>query len=110
MYGIYAPVTESTLAALAEPNRRRILDLLRDGERPVGELAEALQIAQPSASKHLKTLKDAGLVAMRTDAQRRWYGLRLEPLIELDAWLEPYRRIWSERLDALETHLDEMED
>jgi DNA-binding transcriptional ArsR family regulator len=106
----YMRVTESTLAALAEPNRRRILDLLRDGERPVGELADALQIAQPSASKHLKTLKDAGLVAMRADAQRRWYGLRLEPLLELDAWLEPYRRIWSERLAALENHLDEMED
>jgi DNA-binding transcriptional ArsR family regulator len=103
-------VTESTLAALAEPNRRRILDLLRDGERPVGELADALQIAQPSASKHLKTLKDAGLVAMRADAQRRLYGLRLEPLLELDAWLEPYRRIWARRLDALERHLDEMED
>jgi DNA-binding transcriptional ArsR family regulator len=104
------PVKESTLAALAEPNRRRILDLLREGERPVGELADALQIAQPSASKHLKTLRDAGLVAMRADAQRRWYGLRLEPLLELDAWLEPYRRIWSHRLDALERHLDDMED
>jgi DNA-binding transcriptional ArsR family regulator len=103
-------VEASTLAALAEPNRRRILDLLREGERPVGELAEALEIAQPSASKHLKALREAGLVAIRADAQRRWYGLRLEPLLELDAWLEPYRRIWAERLDALERHLDKMED
>jgi DNA-binding transcriptional ArsR family regulator len=63
-----------------------------------------------TGNKHLKTLKDAGLVAMRADAQRRLYGLRLEPLLELDAWLEPYRRIWSRRLDALERHLDEMED
>ena len=100
----------TTLAALAEPNRRRILELLRDGERPAGEVARALEIAQPSASKHLKALREAGLVAMRADAQRRWYGLRLEPLLELDAWLEPYRRIWAERLDALEHHLDEMED
>jgi DNA-binding transcriptional ArsR family regulator len=63
-----------------------------------------------TGNKHLKTLKDAGLVAMRADAQRRLYGLRLEPLLELDAWLEPYRRIWSRRLDDLERHLDEMED
>ena len=100
----------ATLAALAEPSRRRILELLRDGERPVGEVAHALEIAQPSASKHLKALREAGLVAMRADAQRRLYGLRLEPLLELDAWLEPYRRIWAKRLEALEHHLDEMED
>ena len=100
----------ATLSALAEPNRRRILDLLREGERPVGEVAQALEIAQPSASKHLKALREVGLVAMRADAQRRLYGLRLEPLLELDEWLDPYRRMWAERLDALEDHLDEMEE
>ena len=94
---------------LAEPNRRRILDLLRTGERPVGELAEELRLGQPSVSKHLKTLRDAGLVAVRPDAQRRLYRLRPEPLMELDAWLEPYRRTWADRLDALERHLDDME-
>jgi DNA-binding transcriptional ArsR family regulator len=94
---------------LAEPNRRRILDLLLDGERRVGELVNELDLAQPSVSKHLKALKDAGLVVVRPEAQRRWYRLRIEPLLELDSWLEPYRRVWAKRLDALERHLDEME-
>jgi DNA-binding transcriptional ArsR family regulator len=93
---------------LAEPNRRRILDVLRAGERPVGELAAELRLAQPSVSKHLKALREAGLVTMRADAQRRVYRLRLEPLLALDAWLEPYRRLWAERLDDLERHLDQM--
>ena len=99
-----------TFEILAEPNRRHILDLLRSQERTVGELVAALDLAQPTVSKHLRTLRDAGLVLVRPDAQRRWYRLRVDPLQELDAWLEPYRRVWTERLDALETHLDEMED
>jgi DNA-binding transcriptional ArsR family regulator len=97
----------STFEVVAEPTRRRILDLLRDRERSVGELVERLSISQPGVSKHLRVLRDAGLVNVRTDAQRRWYGLRPEPLSELDEWLEPYRRLWGDRLDALERHLDE---
>jgi DNA-binding transcriptional ArsR family regulator len=96
--------------ALAEPTRRRILDQLRDGERPVGQLVMELQLTQPTVSKHLRALKDAGLVQVRPEAQRRYYRVRMEPLLELDAWLAPYRRLWDERLDALERHLDEMED
>jgi DNA-binding transcriptional ArsR family regulator len=97
----------STFEVLAEPTRRSILDLLRERERSVGELVEHLTISQPGVSKHLRVLRDAGLVSVRTDAQRRVYGLRAEPLAEIDAWLEPYRRYWSDRLDALERHLDE---
>jgi DNA-binding transcriptional ArsR family regulator len=100
----------TTFEVLAEPTRRRILDQLRDGERPVGQLVTELQLTQPTVSKHLRALKDAGLVQVRPDAQRRYYRLRVEPLRELDAWLEPYRRFWDERLDALGHHLDEMED
>ena len=99
-----------TFEVLAEPNRRRILDLLRDGERSVGDLVDELALSQPSVSKHLRTLREAGLVVVRPDAQRRWYQLRSEPLREVDAWLDPYRRAWAERLDALERHLDDMED
>jgi DNA-binding transcriptional ArsR family regulator len=97
----------SAFEVLAEPTRRQILDLLRDREHSVGELVERLTISQPGVSKHLRVLRDAGLVNVRTDAQRRWYGLRPEPLSEIDAWLEPYRRFWAGRLDALERHLDE---
>lgn len=100
----------STFEVLAEPNRRRILDLLRDGERPVGELVARLTLTQPAVSKHLRVLKEAGLVVVRQDAQRRWYRLRPEPLTEVDAWLAPYRQLWSSRLDALERHLDVMPD
>src|SRR5262245_5057940 len=107
-------MTTTTMAmifeVLAEPNRRRILDFLRDGYRPVGEIVEALGLSQPAVSKHLRVLKQAGLVAMRPDAQRRLYELRPEPLSELDAWLAPYRRLWEQRLDALERHLDTMPD
>jgi DNA-binding transcriptional ArsR family regulator len=95
---------------LAEPTRRSILDLLRERERSVGELVELVErltISQPGVSKHLRVLREAGLVSVRTDAQRRVYGLRAEPLSEIDAWLEPYRRFWSHRLDALERQLDE---
>jgi DNA-binding transcriptional ArsR family regulator len=93
--------------ALAEPNRRRILDELRAGERPVGALVAALAVSQPAVSKHLRVLRDAGLVEVRGDAQRRLYRLRLAPLRELDDWLAPYRDQWGERLDLLEAHLDE---
>ncbi|MDH2426084.1 metalloregulator ArsR/SmtB family transcription factor [Sphaerisporangium sp. TRM90804] len=91
---------------LAEPKRREILDLLRDGERLAGELVDGLALTQPTVSKHLKVLREAGLVEVRKDAQRRWYRLRPDPLLDLDAWLTPYRRMWSDHLDALEHHLD----
>ena len=100
----------STIAfeVLAEPNRRRILDLLRVRERPVGDLVTALAVSQPAVSKHLRVLRDAGMVDVRVDAQRRLYRVRTEPLEELDEWLRPYRELWSSRLDALEHHLDVM--
>lgn len=99
----------TTFEVLAEPRRRQILDLLRDGERPVGDLVDELALSQPAVSKHLKVLRDAGLVEVRQDAQRRWYRLRPAPLLEIDAWLEPYRDLWRNRLDALEAHLDRMD-
>jgi DNA-binding transcriptional ArsR family regulator len=95
---------------LAEPTRRRILDLLLDRPRLVGELTEQLGLSQPGTSKHLRVLRDAGLVRVRPDAQRRWYELDPAPLAELDAWLTPYRRLWHRHLDALERHLDAMPD
>jgi DNA-binding transcriptional ArsR family regulator len=97
----------TTYAALAEPHRRQILDLLRVGERSVGELVERLTLSQPGVSKHLKVLREAGLVAARRDGKQRLYALRTQPLAEVDAWLEPYRAFWTERLDALERHLEE---
>jgi DNA-binding transcriptional ArsR family regulator len=96
--------------ALAEPTRRRILDLLRERPRLVGELTEHLGISQPGTSKHLRVLREAGLVSVRQDAQRRWYELRPAPLAEIDAWLEPYRWMWDTRLDALGENLDAMPD
>jgi DNA-binding transcriptional ArsR family regulator len=99
----------TTFEVLAEPNRRRILDLLRERERSVGELVEHLGLSQPGVSKHLRVLREAGLVEVRQDAQRRLYGLHVEPLVEVDTWLEPYRRFWAGRLDALEEHLDRKE-
>ncbi|MGA2527864.1 MAG: metalloregulator ArsR/SmtB family transcription factor [Acidimicrobiales bacterium] len=93
-------------AVIAEPSRRRILDLLREKERSVGELVEDLALSQPGVSKHLRVLRDAGLVEVRVKAQRRLYQLRAEPLAEIDAWLNPYRRLWTDRLDALEAHLE----
>lgn len=95
---------------LAEPTRRRILDLLLERPHMVGELTEQLGLTQPGTSKHLRVLREAGLVHVRQDAQRRWYELRPEPLIEIDEWLTPYRWLWTERLDALERHLDTMPD
>jgi DNA-binding transcriptional ArsR family regulator len=100
----------TTFDVLAEPTRRRILDLLLERERPVGDLVERLRVSQPGVSKHLRVLRDAGLVEVRHDAQRRIYRVRGEPLAEIDAWLAPYRRLWAKRLDALERHLDETED
>jgi DNA-binding transcriptional ArsR family regulator len=99
-----------TFEVLAEPNRRRILDLLREEERPVGELVQLLAASQPSVSKHLRVLRDAGLVDVRVDAQRRLYRVRPEPLREVARWLEPYRLLWESRLDDLERHLDRMPD
>jgi len=103
-------VSAAAFAVLAEPTRRRILDLLREDERPVGELVTKLRISQPGVSKHLRVLREAGLVDVRHDAQRRVYRVRPEPLAEIDRWLEPYRRLWASRLDALERHLDQTED
>jgi DNA-binding transcriptional ArsR family regulator len=100
-------MTATTFNVLAEPTRRRILDLLLDRERPVGELVKRLKLSQPGVSKHLRVLREAGLVSVRNDAQRRIYGVRPEPLEEIAEWLEPYRKLWAERLDALERHLDE---
>jgi len=91
-----------------EPHRRRILDLLRDGEQTVGDLVAELGLSQPGVSKHLRVLRQAGLVEVRADAHRRRYRLRTEPLREIDDWLAPYRAAWRDRLDALEAHLDGM--
>jgi DNA-binding transcriptional ArsR family regulator len=99
----------STFQVLAEPNRRQILDLLADSERPVGELVDELGLIQPAVSKHLRILREAGLVTVRGEAQRRLYSVRPEPLRAVDAWLAPYRRMWAARLDELERHLDVME-
>ena len=93
---------------LAEPNRRRILDLLSGSERPVGDLVRDLDLSQPAVSKHLRILREAGLVAVRADAQRRLYRVLPEPLRAIDEWLEPYRRSWGEHLDELGRHLDAM--
>jgi len=95
---------------VAEPNRRRILDLLAASERPVGELVEELELTQPAVSKHLRILREAGLVEVRGEAQRRLYSVRPEPLRTIDEWLLPYRRMWAARLDDLQRHLDTMTD
>jgi DNA-binding transcriptional ArsR family regulator len=96
----------TTFDVLAEPVRRHILDLLRERARAVGELVELVGLSQPGVSKHLRVLREAGLVTVSRDAQRRWYQLRAEPLAEVDAWLEPYRQLWASRIDGLERHLD----
>ena len=96
--------------AVADPTRRRILDLLRQRERPVNDLVAALGDAQPNVSKHLRALTDVGLVWARAEGRRRVYTLRPEPLRELDVWLAPYRRFWADRLDDLEAHLDRMDE
>ena len=96
----------AALQALSEPHRMAILSMLADGERPAGDFVDALPIAQPTVSKHLSVLREAGLVTVRRDAQRRLYSLNPAPLKELDIWLARYRRFWSDRLDALEARLD----
>ncbi|GAA0700763.1 metalloregulator ArsR/SmtB family transcription factor [Kitasatospora atroaurantiaca] len=100
----------SVFEVLAEPRRRRILDLVRGGERSVGELAAELAASQPSVSKHLRVLREAGLVEVRVAEQRRLYRLRPGPLLELEEWLAPYRATWNAGLDRLERHLDRMDD
>lgn len=99
----------SSFAVLAEPNRRAILSLLLSSERSVGEIERKLRLSQPSVSKHLRVLREAGLVDSWIEAQRRVYRLRPQPLKELGAWLLPYRRLWSAHLDALERHLDRVD-
>lgn len=99
------PTDLAVLEAIAEPTRRQILDAVRERERSVGELVETVGMHQPGVSRHLKVLRDAGLVEVRRDAQRRLYRLRPEPLMALDEWLEPYRAEWAGRLDSLERHL-----
>ncbi|MDQ3124544.1 MAG: metalloregulator ArsR/SmtB family transcription factor [Pseudomonadota bacterium] len=96
----------AALQALSDPHRMAILSMLADGEHPAGDFVNALPIAQPTVSKHLSVLREAGLVTVRKDAQRRMYSLNPTPLAELDAWLAGYRRFWTDKLDALEAHLD----
>lgn len=99
----------TTYEALADPTRRRILDLLREQPRLVGELVDLLPgLSQPGVSKHLRVLREVGLVSVRQDAQRHWYELRHEPLIEIDAWLESYRHLWNARFDRLDEYLAEL--
>ena len=100
---------ESAFAILAEPNRRALLSLLAASEKSVGELERELGLSQPSVSKHLRVLREAGFVESRIEAQRRVYRLRPEPLMEVDSWLAQFRRFWSTRVDALERHLDRAE-
>jgi DNA-binding transcriptional ArsR family regulator len=100
---------EPSFAVIAEPNRRAILSLLLSSERSVGEIESELGLSQPSVSKHLRVLRDAGFVESRVEAQRRLYRLRPEPLMELDAWIVPFRRFWTQHVDALERHLEKME-
>jgi DNA-binding transcriptional ArsR family regulator len=99
---------ESAFAIIAEPSRRAILSLLASSERSVGDMEAQLRLPQPSISKHLRVLREAGFVESRVDAQRRLYRIRPEPLKEIDAWLAPFRRFWSAHVDALERHLDRM--
>lgn len=99
----------NTFQALADPTRRKILDFLREKPRLVGELADLLDISQPGVSKQLRVLREVGLVHVRQDAQRRWYELRPEPLIEVDTWLESYRQLWDARMERLDTYLTELQ-
>jgi DNA-binding transcriptional ArsR family regulator len=100
-------VSSAAIEVIAEPSRRHILDQLLKGEQPVNVLVERLSMTQPAVSKHLRILRDAGLVSVRPDGQRRLYRLRPEPLMEIDSWLEPYRNMWRTSLDKLEAHLAE---
>src|SRR5262245_40750681 len=103
------PVVEPLFAIVAEPNRRAILSLLLSSESSVREIERKLRLSQPSVSKHLRVLREAGFVESRIEAQRRLYRLRPKPLMELHAWLAPFRRFWSKHVDALEQHLEKME-
>ena len=98
---------DAAFAVLADPTRRRMLEHLRRGETAAGDIERALGLNQPAASKHLRTLREAGFVQVRADANRRLYRLDPRPLAEFDAWLAPYRAYWTEKLDALEHHLDQ---
>lgn len=100
----------TTFDVVAEPTRRRILDLLLTGELAVGDLVADLAVSQPTVSRHLRVLREAGLVSSRTAAQRRVYSLNAAPLAEVDAWLQPYRQLWAGRLDRLSAHLDAMDE
>ena len=106
---MYILGVDSSFAIVSEPNRRAILSMLLSSERSVGEIERKLRLSQPSVSKHLRVLREAGFVESRVEAQRRLYRLRPEPLMELDAWILPFRRFWSKHLDALERHLDVMD-
>ena len=106
MFG-YITLRAYAFAAGAEPSRRQILDLLREGTCSVGEIVDRTGLSQPGVSKHLRVLRESGLVTVRRDAQRRLYDIDPAPLTELDRWLEPYRALWETRLDALGRHLDE---
>ena len=97
----------SSWHALSDPNRRAVLELLLERPRPVGELVEQLGLSQPGTSKHLKVLREAGLVRVERVAQRRIYAIDPDPMTELDRWLAPYRRLWNDRLDRLGAHLEE---
>ena len=105
---VYSKEMESVFEIIAEPNRRAILSLLLSSEQSVGEIERQLRMPQPTVSKHLRVLREAGFVESSVDAQRRLYRLKPEPLQEVDAWLAPFRRFWSAHLDALERHLDRM--
>ena len=105
----YTKTVESVFEIIAEPNRRAILSLLVLSEQSVGEIERELGMPQPTVSKHLRVLRDAGFVEATVDAQRRLYRLTPEPLQELDAWLAPFRRFWSAHVDALERHLDRLD-
>ena len=105
----YIRTVESVFEILAEPNRRAILSLLISSQQSVGQIERQLRMPQPTVSKHLRVLRDAGFVESTIDAQRRLYRLKPEPLRELDAWLAPFRRFWSAHVDALERHLDRMD-
>jgi DNA-binding transcriptional ArsR family regulator len=100
----------TTFEALADPTRRQILDLLRERPRLVGELVDLLGTSQPGISKHLRVLRESGLVRVRQDAQRHWYEIRTEPLQELDEWLKSYRHLWMERFDRLDDYLEELQE
>ena len=99
----------TTFEVLAEPTRRHILDLLREQPRLVGDLADLLNVSQPGVSKHLRVLRDVGLVRVRQDAQRHWYQLNAAPLAEIDDWLKPYRQLWEERFNRLDNLLNELQ-